>query len=108
MEEALLIASQSKKDRIAGMSNMMSTHIGLYSENLPKISGAQTKASMQSNDNGAYHKKSKSMGRNTGTYNTATNFRSNNRNECLSNDRAMKPGGGKGDTFSDSMHPNVE
>jgi hypothetical protein len=50
MEEALLIASQSKKERIAGMSNMMSTQTGFNSANLPNISGAQTKASMISNE----------------------------------------------------------
>ena len=81
MEEQLLIASQSKRDRTMGQSNMLSNQSAMFSENLPKISGAQTKASLngQNNTGADFNKqKSKSQGRNTANYNTASNFRNNN------------------------------
>lgn len=101
MEEALVTSSQSKRERTAAQSNiMMTTASGIFSDNLPKISNARTKASISSRPGGdafnntgfnSINKKSKSQGRNTANYNTTANFmvrKQKQQADCLSNDQA--------------------
>ena len=110
MEEVLLIASQSKKERTTngGSINMLSTQSAIYTENLPKINGAQNKTAQSFNKQA---NKSKSQGRNTANYNTANNLRNTKlSNQALSIDHNKKPRNilaqksvNQGETFSDKF-----
>lgn len=67
MEEALLLSSQSKRERISAghVMTMNSTTSQIYSDGLPKINEKKGASYTPDAYGKAKHKKSKSMGRNT-------------------------------------------